>query len=284
MKHIGFVDFYLSEWHANNYPAWINDACAKLGLDYHVSYGWAEQELSPVNGESTDAWCQRTGITRCATLAELCKKSDVIVILAPSNPEKHLPYAEEVLKYGKRTYIDKTFAPDLATAQRIYALSAQYASPIFSSSALRYASELDTYDSCKSILVTGGGSNLPEYIVHEIEMVVKKLGVGAERIKAETVGGQTYLHIGYSDGRSASMIYAKALPYSLYMEADEAAPAFVRIKSAFFALLIEDMLRFFECGTPSFDMAETLEVMRIREGALRATNRCGEWIDLSSLG
>ena len=28
MKKIGFVDYYLSEWHANNYPAWIEEACA----------------------------------------------------------------------------------------------------------------------------------------------------------------------------------------------------------------------------------------------------------------
>ena len=23
MKTIGFIDYYLDEWHANNYPAWI---------------------------------------------------------------------------------------------------------------------------------------------------------------------------------------------------------------------------------------------------------------------
>ena len=25
MKKIGFIDFYLDEWHANNYPAWIRE-------------------------------------------------------------------------------------------------------------------------------------------------------------------------------------------------------------------------------------------------------------------
>lgn len=25
MKKIGFVDYFLDEWHANNYPVWIAD-------------------------------------------------------------------------------------------------------------------------------------------------------------------------------------------------------------------------------------------------------------------
>ena len=123
MKTIGFVDFYLSEWHANNYPAWIKQANEKLGLDYKVAYAWAEQDLSPVYGKTTEEWCSEYGVEQCDTLKGLCEKSDVILVLAPSNPEKHLGYAEEVLKYGKNTYIDKTFAPDFKTAGKIFAIA-----------------------------------------------------------------------------------------------------------------------------------------------------------------
>ena len=28
MKKIGFIDFFLDEWHANNYPKWIRQASA----------------------------------------------------------------------------------------------------------------------------------------------------------------------------------------------------------------------------------------------------------------
>lgn len=38
MKTIGFIDYYLSEWHANNYPAWIRQASESLGLDLAVRY------------------------------------------------------------------------------------------------------------------------------------------------------------------------------------------------------------------------------------------------------
>ena len=104
MKKIGFVDFYLSEWHANNYPAWIERISAEMGMEYKVSYCWAEIDTSPVDGVTTNEWCEKFGVQKCATIDELCEKSDVIVILSPKNPETHLRYAEAVLKYGKRTY------------------------------------------------------------------------------------------------------------------------------------------------------------------------------------
>ena len=283
MKKIGFVDYYISEWHANNYPAWIANACQKLGADYEVAYAWAELDVSPKYGETTAQWCEQKGVIQCNTLAELCEKSDVIVILAPTDPQTHLKYATEVLKYGKRTYIDKTFAPDLATAQQIFALGKKYNTPFFTSSALRYATETDSYENCRQIIVSGGGSNLPEYIIHLIEMTVKKLGIGAEAIRAEVFGTQTYLHVRYPDDRCATLIFAPSIPYALYMSDGKEGgtrPVSVRVTSSFFDGLIEDMIRFFEDGIPGFDPAETLEVMKLREGAIRASESLGEWITL----
>ena len=287
VKKIGFVDYYLSEWHANNYPAWISEMSEKLGLEYKVAYAWAEEYVSPVYGKNTDEWCAEFGVQKCETIAELCEKSDVIVILAPSDPDKHLGYAEEVLKYGKKTYIDKTFAPDLRTAKQIFALAEQYGTPFFSSSALRYATELDRYENTRQMITAGSGSNLAEYVIHQIEMIVKKLGFGAERIRAEQFGAQTYLHIGYDDDRTATMIFARSLPFTVYMSDGEpkgVRPVYAEVTSPTFNGLIRDMLHFFETGEISFHTEETLEVMKIREGAILAGERLGEWIDLTKLG
>ena len=120
MKTIGFIDLYLSEWHANNYPEWIRQACEKSGDDFVVKYAWAEEDVSPVDGVTTDEWCEKYGVEKCNSIAEVCEKADYILVLAPSNPETHLRYAKEVLKYKKNTYIDKTFAPDYATAKEIF--------------------------------------------------------------------------------------------------------------------------------------------------------------------
>ena len=279
MKKIGFVDYYISEWHANNYPAWMA-ACEELGSEYKIAYGWAELDASPEDGVTTAEWCEKNGAEKCDTLEELCEKSDVIVILAPSNPEKHLGYAEKVLKYGKRTYIDKTFAPDLETAKKIFAIAKENNTPFFSTSALRYATELDEYGACDAITISGGGETAEEYIVHQIEMLVKKMGAGATSIRAEQMVSQTIFHINYNDGRKAMMIYGSSMPFAAYMMANGQSPKYKVAKSSYFKILAADILRFFEEGTTSFDINETLEVMKIRDGALKAEKAIGETITL----
>ena len=43
MTKIGFIDYYLDEWHADNYPAWIREASGgemEVAWAYgHVNYG-----------------------------------------------------------------------------------------------------------------------------------------------------------------------------------------------------------------------------------------------------
>lgn len=268
MKKIGFVDYYISEWHANNYPAWMERICAEMGVEYKVAYAWAELDTSPIDGVSTAEWCEKFGAEKCATIDELCEKSDVIVILAPSNPETHLRYAEAVLKYGKRTYIDKTFAPDAAVGEAIFALAEKYGTPFFSTSTLRYATELDATDAPDSILVTGGGSNLPEYFIHLGEMVVKKMGA-VRSVKATKNGTQWIIQAGTESGKDAAMIYGAAMPYGVYM-AKDGKEVWKSIRSPFFDGLIADMLSFFETGKTSFDTKETLEVMKLRDAVLKA--------------
>lgn len=269
-KKLGFIDLYISEWHANNYPNWMKGACEALGYDYKIAYAWAEQEVSPVDGGTTDEWCLKYGAERCQTIEELCEKSDMIVILAPSNPEAHLGYAERVFKFGKPTYIDKTFAPDAATSARIFALSEKYGAPFFSTSALRYADELELIEAPTTVITTGNGDSAEEYIVHQVEMVVKKLGIGARAVTADTVGAATRFRVLYNDERAAQMTFSNgSLPFTVYM-ANGGSSKFRKIESDFFKSLMKDILVFFETGRTSFDTAETHEAMKIREAALKA--------------
>ena len=279
MKKIGFVDFYLSEWHANNYPNWIKEVCADKGYEYELAYAWAEQDISPVDGVSSAEWCATFGAELCPTLEELCEKSDVIFILAPTNPEKHLPYAKVVLPYGKPTYIDKTFAPSLEAAKEIFAIAEKHGTPFFSSSALRYEAALDDVADCRSITVFMSGRTADEYIIHDIEMVVKKLGVGANKVMCVLNGNQHFFHLGYADDRSACLVYAPfGLPGSTIMESATEGKT-VKSRSAIFNELIADILRFFGKKTVSFDVAQTLEAMKIRDAVLASRDNCGQWIE-----
>ncbi len=278
MKKIGFVDYYISEWHANNYPAWIKQKSEELGLDYEVAYAWAELDTSLVDGVTTDEWCAKYGIERCATVEELCEKSDVILVLSPSNPEKHLGYAKAVLPFKKTTYIDKTFAPDYATACEIFDIAEKYGTPFFSTSALRFADELATVDAPNSMITIGGGGNLPEYIVHQSEMVIKKMGTDIKKLIANKQGTQTFINIHFESGKEATMIYGKGMPFGMYMAGAE-KEAWKQVTSPFFMNLVGDILRFYETGKPSYDVNETKAVIKLVEMAVAANNAPCTWIE-----
>ena len=278
MKKIGFVDYYIDEWHANNYPIWIKDICKTQNLDFEVAYAYAECDKFSPDLLTTKEWCDKFGVQKCDTIEELCEKSDYIVILAPSNPEKHLAYAEKVLKYGKRTYIDKTFAPDYQTANKIFELGKKYNTLFFSSSALRYAEELEGKE-CETIITSNGGGNYEEYIIHQIEMVIKTMGIGVSKARVIQSGEQYFTTLEYTDGRQANMIFAKFTISSAYMKTAD-FEGFVAFESDFFSNLLKDILNFFETGKLSFDGKQTLEVIKVRDAVIKAKGNCGEWISL----
>ncbi len=275
MKTIGFIDYYLGEWHADNYPQMIAAANKTLGTDYVVKYAWAEMEVSPVNGVSTDEWCREYGVERVASIKELCEKSDHIMILAPSDPEKHLGYAREALKYGKRTYIDKTFAPDLKEAQEIFALSEKYNAPFFSTSALRYAIELEAFENADELILTGGGSNFNEYIIHTVEMAVVLLKERARRVKVENYGIQRIASVETESGKRASIIFSPGIGFGVYTDT-----CVKKIQSDFFSGLMVEILKFYETGILPFDAKETLIAMELREALVKAQSTEGKWIEL----
>ncbi len=279
MKKIGFIDYYISEWHANNYPNWFEMANQKLGTDFKLSYAWAEKDISPVDGVSTDEWCEKFGVERCVSIAELCEKSDFIVILAPSDPQTHLEYAKQALPFGKPTYIDKTFAPDLNTAKEIFEIAQRYNTPFFSTSALRYASELKIGD-ISSAVITGGGSNFNEYIIHTVEMAVVLLGSPVTKVKVENIGVQRICRLVAENNVNAVIHYSPVNEFSVTAELKDGSNLTNQVVSEIFVELSSEIIKFFATKKPPFNSAETLEVMRIREALLKAEKYDGEWINL----
>ena len=281
MKKIGFVDYYLSEWHANNYPVWFKAVNAEMGTDYEVAYAWGQLDVSPEDGVTSEQWCEKYGATLCSSLEELCEKSDYIMILAPSHPDKHLPLARTVLKYGKPTFIDKTFAPNSAESDEIFALAEKYGTKFFSTSALRCATELEKFVGATNLMVTGGGSNLPEYSVHILEIAVSVLQDPIKRVMMEM---QSQMHICHAEtvsGKTALLMYMPGFGYSVAGEV-EGKGRHKMITSAFFNVLMGDIIKFFECNGAEypFDPAQTREVMRVRDAVLKADTQPNTWIEV----
>ncbi|MBQ9116036.1 MAG: hypothetical protein IJY04_03345 [Clostridia bacterium] len=281
MKKIGFIDFYLSEWHANNYPVWIDEINRASGEDFRVAYAWAELDTSPKDGTTTDEWCEKFGAKKCASIKELCRLSDYVLILAPSDPEKHLIYARQALTCGKPTYIDKTFAPNSSEAAEMFRIAEENCTPLFTSSALRYASELSPYEGkiCSAI-ITGGGSGLEEYVIHQLEMAVKLMGTGAREVYLSESPDTTHIAIRYGDHRSVNLFYSPALPFTAALTNQKGETVTLPISSDYFRALLSDILRFYREGTLSFPREQTMEIMKLREAIIKSKATAGTAIPL----
>ena len=108
MKKIGFIDHFLDEWHADNYPKWIRESSYKGKFD--VCYAWAEKDKA--GGQTSRQWCDTQKVELVGSKEELIRKSDCMIVLSPDNPERHEDLCRDVLLAGKPVYVDKTFAPD----------------------------------------------------------------------------------------------------------------------------------------------------------------------------
>ena len=92
--NIGFIDYYLDEWHANNYPRFIEE---KSGGRMKVTRAYAQID-SPIGGRSTEAWCRDMDIPRAASIDEICEECDAIIVLSPDNCEMHEALCQKLAK------------------------------------------------------------------------------------------------------------------------------------------------------------------------------------------
>lgn len=285
MKKIGFIDYYLDEWHANNLPQWLKNARRGGEFELYMAYGEVEP---PREGMRSNAvWCEENNVKQACSIDELVEACDCIVVLAPSNPETHYRLAEKALMSGKRVYIDKPFAPSLAEAKKIFALAGQYNTPFFSSSALRFADGMKTIKSFEFkpadsalALVKGSGNNFPEYVIHMLEMITSFIGTGAEKVIYNGAGAYEHqLLIAYPDKRTAALTMLPGGPYGMVANRHLDTVCIDKMEN-FFENFVAALLDFFADGVNPVDPAETLAVAALVEAAVAAQQRPGEWVNV----
>ena len=275
---IGFIDYYLDEWHANNYPQWIRDASSGE-LEVAYAYGMIDSPLE--GGMTTDEWCEKYGIARCASIEELVEKSDVLVVLSPDNCEMHEQLCQVPLRSGKRTYIDKTFAPDKATAQRIFAIAEENGTPCYSTSALRFAEEYRDIQSEEIAAINSWGPGSYEiYSIHQLEPLMMLMKAPAKRVLYLPGESWHCMAIEFENGKKATISqYAGGSPFMMNI-CSGSGNRVVQVNSDFFHDFIVELVDFFNTGVEKVPHEETIAIMAVREAGLKAQQVPGEWVNL----
>lgn len=211
MLKIGFADYYLNNWHCDNYPGFLREVIARYGYDAGVTHAFGIHDTPLDGGLTTKEWCRQRNITPCASMEELVDSVGAIMVIAADNSQWHEEVCKLPLRSGKPVFVDKTFAPDLAAAHRLFDLAEAHHTPIFSSSAQRYCQDILDWQAAHperpKFFSTVGPHSLDSYSVHQFEPIVAMMGVGVKRVKAFSVGSQvTQLILDYGEGRLASFL------------------------------------------------------------------------------
>lgn len=274
-KKIGFIDYYLDEWHANNYPAWIEKAS---GGAYTVAYAYGEID-SPLGGKTTAQWCDAMHVERCESIDALIEKSDCIIVLSPDNPEQHWALCQKPLRSGKRVYVDKTFAPTAQIARDLFALAEENGTQMYSSSALRFSKELAELPEKDVRFVLLSGPGKPEnYLIHQIEPMVALLRARPVRVLYVGVEGAASYTVEFADGKLGVANLLVEGPFQTTVKFADGAVVPIAESTETFDRLIAGMVRFFETGEVQVDAWETVAIAAILEAAHKAEAVPGEWV------
>ena len=279
-KTIGFIDLFIDEWHANNYPKWIRESALKD--EFEIALAW--EKYTPAGKKDLKTWCADFGVAPAKSIAEVVEKCDCICVLAPSNPEVHEELAELPLKSGKPVYVDKPFAPDRQAALRMFDLARKHKTPLMSSSALRFGDEL--IEARKKLVsplfvnTCGGGGNFPEYAIHQIEMIVSMLGTGAVALQVCGTAEQLTVTVRYPDRRLATMNYAPFWGFKLNAASDGENVCQLDTLSNIFPNLLLKILEFYKSGVSVIPKEETLEIAGILRAVVKGMKQPGSWIQI----
>ena len=262
---IGFVDNKLENFHANvflkAYRNQLKDRATIAGCF----------ALDDVDGR---AWAKKNEVPYFDSVEKLNQNVDAFMILAPSNPELHQKLAEVVFPFGKTTYVDKTFAPDLATAKRIFELADQRKTAIQTTSALRYTNVQEyvrdaKHGTTKHMVAWGGGSSFGEYAIHPVELVISCIGADATSLMRRGDDHFSQLLINFTGDRTAvANVYTQGeTPYAASVTTEHQTTLLHVPLDQIFVNNAKAVLDLFETGKPNIDRRETLMIRRILDVA-----------------
>ncbi|WP_123040330.1 hypothetical protein [Cohnella candidum] len=279
MKTIGFIDYFLDEWHANQYPKWIEEAS---GGSMKVAYAWGKIDSPNEDGLSNAEWCAKNGVQLLGSIEAVVAKSDYLIVLSPDHPEFHAELSDLPLKSGKPTYVDKTFAPDRETAVALFELARAHSTPMYSSSAMRFAAEYENAEreGIVSIASWGPGS-FENYSIHQIEPIVSLMGSRPQRIMSIGTDANPAMLIGFDGGKQATLHhFGWDCPFRMAVGYETGKTLAIVPESDYFSMFIRRLIEFFETGKPKVEERQTVDIIALIEYGRKAAAAPYEWVEL----
>jgi len=242
--------------------------------------------------ELKDKW----GVEIVDSIEELCKKVDA-VLLESVDGRPHLNQVRPVIAAKKRVFIDKPFTTSYADAREIVRLSRESGTPFFSSSSLRFASDLQAMKRDEKLgallgaFTYGPAPTEPHhpdlfwYGIHTVEMLYTLMGTGCESVTRLRTDGADVVAGKWKDGRTGTMRGGRTgrQDYGAVVFGEKAVLSTVPPMESDYRSLLVEVIKFFQTGTPPVSPEETLEIMAFMEAADLSKARGGAPVALTEI-
>lgn len=280
MKKIGFIDYSVNNWHAENYPKLIQESSYKD--KFEIALVWEE---APESADSLEKYCKKHNLMPASGLKQVVDECDCICVLSPRNPERHEDLSAYALSCGKPVYIDKPFAPSAEVAKRIVKKAKDYKAPLMSSSALRFDSTMEQAadkigGQPVNFMSIRGGGDFDIYAIHQVEMLAALMGTGASRVMQCGNEQNKLILVDYPDNRRAVLNLIPGHPFQFSVQYGEKSSLTMTNVTDYFPRFVEAMLKFFDTRQSSVPVEQTIEIAAILEAATTALKNCGQWADV----
>jgi len=233
---------------------------------------------------------KKLGVEITESIKDLLSKVDV-VLLETNDGRLHLEQALQVLKAGKRMFIDKPVAATLTDAVAIYEASKKYKIPVFSASSLRYIKGLEAIDKKK---VLGADTYSPAtiekthpdffwYGVHGVETLYTVMGTGCKSVtRVNTPNTDIVVGI-WADGRTGTFRGTRTGKH------DYGGTVFTQDGNkilgpyAGYEPLLLEIIKYFKTGEVPVTAEETIEIFTFMEAADESKRQGGKNVTLESV-
>ncbi len=224
------------------------------------------------------------------SIDDLIKRTDVI-LLETNDGRLHREQAVQVLKAGKRVFIDKPLAASLADVVAIFEASKKYGIPLFSASSLRYIKGLEGLDKSK---VLGADTFSPAtlekthpdffwYGIHGVEALYTVMGTGCQQVVRIHADGTDIVVGTWADGRVGTFRGTRTGKHD-YGGTVYTTDGNARLGPyAGYEPLLKEIITYFETGQVPVSPQETTEIFAFMEAADESKRRGGAAVTLQSV-
>jgi len=235
---------------------------------------------------------KKLGVEIVDTIAELLEKTDVI-FLESNDGRVHLEQAIPVFKAGKTMFIDKPLAGSLADAFAIAQAAKDFKQPLFSTSSLRYMTNMDdivknqtagrivgaeVYGPCP---LEATHPDFFWYGIHGVEALFTVMGTGCKtvsRVHAPDADVAVGIWEGNRTGTFRGMRTGKMYSYGGNAFGEKAILPLGDYNG--YDPLLKEIIKYFQTGISPVAADETLEIFTFMEAADESKRRDGTAVSM----